>query len=36
MVMQDEHEIYPGSGRVLHNILRPAALWIVLMRNEMI
>jgi hypothetical protein len=27
--------IYPGSGHKLRNTLRPASLWIVLMRDEM-
>jgi hypothetical protein len=34
MVMQDEHKVYPGSGRKLHNTLRPASLWIVLVRDD--
>jgi hypothetical protein len=34
MVMQEEHKIYLGSGYELHNTLRPASLWIVLMRDD--
>jgi hypothetical protein len=34
MVTQEEHEIYPGSGRELHNTLRPTSLWIVLIRDD--
>jgi hypothetical protein len=34
MVTQEEHKIYPGSSRELRNTLRPASLWIVLMRDE--
>jgi hypothetical protein len=35
MVTQDEHGVYPGSGREQRNTLRPASLWIVLMYDEM-
>jgi hypothetical protein len=35
MVMQDEHELYLGSGREQRNTIRPASLWIVLMCDEM-
>jgi hypothetical protein len=35
MVMQEEHKIYPGSGHVLCNTLRPVSLWIVLIRDDM-
>jgi hypothetical protein len=35
MVMQEEHKIYPSSGRELRNTLRPVSLWIVLMRDDM-
>jgi hypothetical protein len=34
MVTQDEHEVYSGSGRELHNTLCPASLWIVLVRDD--
>jgi hypothetical protein len=34
MVTQEEHKIYPGSARELRNTLRPASLWIVLMRDD--
>jgi hypothetical protein len=35
MVTQEEHKIYPGSGHVLRNTLRPASLWIVLIHDDM-
>jgi hypothetical protein len=34
MVTQDEHKVYPGSGRELHNNLCPASLWIVLVCDD--
>jgi hypothetical protein len=34
MVTQEEHEIYPGSGRELRNTLHPVPLWIVLMHDD--
>jgi hypothetical protein len=34
MVTQEEHKIYPGSGHESRNTLRPASLWIVLMRDD--
>jgi hypothetical protein len=34
MVTQDEHRVYLGSGRELHNTLCPASLWIVLMCDD--
>jgi hypothetical protein len=34
MVTQGEHMVYPGSGHKLRNILRPASLWIVLIRDD--
>jgi hypothetical protein len=34
MVTQDEHEVYSGSSRELHNTLCPASLWIVLVRDD--
>jgi hypothetical protein len=32
--MQDEHEVYLGSGRKLSNTLRPVSLWIVLVCDD--
>jgi hypothetical protein len=34
MVTQEEHKIYPGLGHESRNTLRPASLWIVLMRDD--
>jgi hypothetical protein len=34
MVTQDEHKVYPGLGHELHNTLRPASLWIVLVCDD--
>jgi hypothetical protein len=34
MVIQDEHRAYPGSGHEMRNTLRPASLWIVLIRDD--
>jgi hypothetical protein len=34
MVTQDEHRVYLGLGHELRNTLRPASLWIVLMRDD--
>jgi hypothetical protein len=34
MVTQEEHKIYPDSGRELRNTLCPASLWIVLICDD--
>jgi hypothetical protein len=32
--MQDEHEIYLGSGRELRNTLHLVSLWVILVRDD--